>query len=66
MQLIDVGVLFTWAFGVMYLWMNVSNLIVPIRPSKEVELAGLDVTEMGSPAYPDFKPSIEHSIAPSA
>ncbi|HTQ39657.1 MAG TPA: ammonium transporter [Pirellulales bacterium] len=66
MQLIDVGVLFTWAFGVMYLWMNFSNLIVPIRPSKEIELAGLDATQMGSPAYPDFKPSVENSVAASA
>jgi len=57
MQLIDVAVLFTWAFGVMFIWMKFSNLIVPIRPTREVELAGLDSTQMGALAYPDFAPA---------
>jgi Amt family ammonium transporter len=56
MQLIDVCVLFTWAFVVMYLWMKFSNLIVPMRASKEAELAGLDTTQMGAAAYPEFTP----------
>jgi Amt family ammonium transporter len=56
MQLIDVGVLFTWAFGVMYIWMKLSNLIVPMRPPIEIELQGLDATQMGALAYPDFAP----------
>jgi Amt family ammonium transporter len=38
MQIVDLAALVTWAFGVMFVWMKLSNLIVPIRPSKEVEL----------------------------
>lgn len=55
MQFIDVAVLITWAFAVMYAWMKFSNLIVPIRPTKEEELQGLDISQMGGPAYPDFQ-----------
>ncbi len=55
MQLIDVAVLFTWAFVVMYAWMKFSNLIIPMRASKEDELQGLDATQMGTLAYPEFE-----------
>ena len=57
MQAIDLAVLVTWAFVVMYAWMKFSNLIVPIRPTKEEELKGLDATQMGVLAYPDFQPA---------
>ena len=57
MQLIDVTVLITWAFVVMYAWMKFSNLIVPIRPTREQELLGLDASQMGVLAYPDFEPA---------
>jgi Amt family ammonium transporter len=57
MQLIDLTALIVWAFVVMYAWMKFSNLIVPIRPSAKDELKGLDVTQMGVLAYPDFQPS---------
>jgi ammonium transporter, Amt family len=59
MQSIDVIALVTWAFVVMYAWMKLSNLIVPIRPTAEEELKGLDATQMGVLAYPDFAPSIK-------
>jgi ammonium transporter, Amt family len=55
MQIIDLAVLVTWAFSVMYAWMKLSNLIVPIRPTAEEELKGLDATQMGILAYPDFE-----------
>ena len=55
MQFIDLAVLVTWAFAVMYAWMKFSNLIVPIRPAREEELQGLDSSQMGGPAYPDFQ-----------
>jgi len=61
MQLIDVSVLITWAFVVMFAWMKFSNLIIPIRPTAEEELKGLDATQMGVLAYPDFQPAHEAS-----
>ena len=33
---------------------KISNLILPIRSSREDEIEGLDVPEMGAEAYPDF------------
>jgi Amt family ammonium transporter len=35
--------------------MKISNMIVPIRSSREDEIEGLDVPEMGVEAYPDFQ-----------
>ena len=51
--------LVTWAFAVMYAWMKFSNLIVRIRPTREEELAGLDASQMGGAAYPDFQPAAQ-------
>ncbi|HTT19126.1 MAG TPA: ammonium transporter [Candidatus Sulfotelmatobacter sp.] len=59
MQTIDLAVLVTWAFVVMYAWMKFSNLIIPIRPTTEEEVKGLDATQMGVRAYPDFQPAPE-------
>jgi Amt family ammonium transporter len=53
-QLLDAGVLFVFGFSMAFVWFKISNLIVPIRVSKEVELEGLDMPEMGAQAYPDF------------
>jgi ammonia channel protein AmtB len=38
----------------MYVWMKFSNLIVPIRPSEADEIEGLDATQLGVQAYPEF------------
>ena len=43
----------------MFFWMKISNLIIPIRPPSEIELQGLDATQMGALAYPDFAPAVE-------
>ncbi|HUD46701.1 MAG TPA: ammonium transporter [Candidatus Baltobacteraceae bacterium] len=59
MQLIDLAALVTWAFTIMYVWMKFSNLIIPIRPSEADELKGLDATQLGAPAYPDFAPATQ-------
>ncbi len=53
-QLLDVGVLCVFGFTVAYVLFQISNAITPIRVSKEVELEGLDVPELGVLAYPDF------------
>ena len=38
-----------------YVWFKVSDLITPIRVSKETEIEGLDSPEMGTLGYPDFQ-----------
>jgi Amt family ammonium transporter len=38
-----------------YAWFKISNLITPIRVSREIELEGLDGPEMGVLGYPDFQ-----------
>ena len=53
-QLLDAGVLVVFGFVMAFVWFKISNLIIPIRVSKEVELEGLDMPEMGAQAYPDF------------
>ena len=53
-QLLDVAVLCVFGFAMAYVWFKVSNLIVPMRVSKEVELEGLDGPELGCLGYPDF------------
>jgi Amt family ammonium transporter len=55
-QLVGVVVVFAWAFGVGYIFFKVQNALTPggIRSSAADELAGLDTTEMGVMAYPEF------------
>ena len=53
-QLLDVGVLCVFGFTMAYVWFKFSNLITPIRVSKEIEMEGLDSGEIGCLAYPDF------------
>jgi len=55
MQFIDCIVLVTFAFVMAYVWFKISDLITPIRVSKETELEGLDGPEMGVLGYPDFQ-----------
>src|SRR5207253_9207421 len=54
MQLIDAGVLCVFGFIMAYAWFKFSNLITPIRVSKETEIMGLDIPEMGALGYHDF------------
>ena len=53
-QLISVGVVVVWAFGLMYVFFKVQDAVQGIRSSAEDELNGLDIPEMGVAAYPDF------------
>ena len=43
-------------FGVAFLFFKIQNAIMKggIRPTAEMEIAGLDMPEMGAVAYPDF------------
>ena len=53
-QLIGAVTVFAWAFGTGFILFKVMDLVVGIRVSPEEELAGLDVMEHGSSAYPNF------------
>jgi ammonium transporter, Amt family len=53
-QCLDALVVAVFGFVMAYVWFKISDKITPIRVSKEVELQGLDVPEMGALAYPDF------------
>jgi len=53
-QFVAVGVLFVWGFGSSFVFYKVLDKIMGIRVSKEDEINGLDIPEMGVCAYPDF------------
>lgn len=53
-QLLDAGVLLVFGFVMAYAWFKISDKIIPMRVSKETELAGLDGPEMGVLGYPEF------------
>jgi len=55
MQTIDCVVLAVFGFVMAYVWFKISDKITPLRVSKESELAGLDMPEMGALAYPNFE-----------
>jgi Amt family ammonium transporter len=55
MQAIDCAVLAVFAFAMAYVWFKVSDMITPIRVSRETEIEGLDGPEMGTLGYPDFQ-----------
>src|SRR4029434_303045 len=54
-QLLDAAVVAVFGFAMAYVWFKVSNLITPLRVPREVELAGLDIPEMGALGYPNFE-----------
>jgi ammonium transporter, Amt family len=53
-QLLDAAVVAVFGFVMAYAWFKLSNIITPIRVSREVEIEGLDGPEMGALGYPDF------------
>ncbi len=55
MQAIDVAVLIVFGFVMAFVWFKISNLITPIRVSRETEIEGLDGPEMGVLGYPEFQ-----------
>jgi Amt family ammonium transporter len=36
-------------------WFKLSDFIFPLRPSREDEIKGVDIPEMGAEAYPDYQ-----------
>lgn len=53
-QLCDIGMLIVWGFGMSFLFYKILDKVMGLRVSKEAELQGLDIPEMGMLAYPDF------------
>jgi Amt family ammonium transporter len=54
MQALNAGVVLAFGFIMAYVWFKVSDLITPIRVSKDVEIEGLDMPEVGIPGYTDM------------
>ena len=54
-QLVGIGACFLWVFPLAFLMFKVIDLTVGLRVSPEEELEGLDWTEHGGAAYPDFE-----------
>ena len=61
MQAINASVVLAFGFVMAYVWFKVSDLITPIRVSKEIEIEGLDMAEVGVPGYTDM-PEAEKSL----
>lgn len=53
-QVFDCATVWIFGFLMAYVWFKISNLITPVRVSRETELEGLDLPEMGALGYPDF------------
>jgi len=53
-QLVGAGVAAAWSFGLGLLLFKLLDLAMGIRVSPEEELQGLDLSEHGTPAYPEF------------
>lgn len=53
-QLVGAAAIIVWAFVTSYLVFKVIDVTVGMRVTKEEELAGLDISEHGSDAYPEF------------
>jgi Amt family ammonium transporter len=53
-QALGVGTAFVWAFGTGLIVFKLIDLVIGMRVSKDEELVGLDYSEHGASAYPDF------------
>ncbi|BDG60860.1 ammonium transporter [Caldinitratiruptor microaerophilus] len=62
-QVIDIAVAAIWGVGVSYLFFKFWDAIAGMRVKQEDEVGGLDVPEMGVPAYPAFVLMPEPALA---
>jgi Amt family ammonium transporter len=53
-QILDAAVVAVFGFVMAYVLFKLTNLVAPMRVSRETELEGLDAPEMGAHGYPDF------------
>lgn len=54
-QLAGVGAIFAFAFSTSYLAFKAIDYAIGLRVSEEEETIGLDISEHGMSAYPDFE-----------
>lgn len=54
-QLLGVGAVFLWAFGIGYAAFVLINVLFGLRVSEEDEMKGLDITEHGAESYNGFQ-----------
>ncbi len=64
-QLIGIATCFVWTFGCAFIMFKVISATIGLRVSPEEEMEGLDHTEHGGIAYPDFGVST-HGGAPTS
>ncbi|PCJ36838.1 MAG: ammonium transporter [Cellvibrionales bacterium] len=53
-QLMGIGVIFAWVFGASFAVWFILKAVVGIRVSEEEEYEGVDISECGMEAYPEF------------
>ena len=54
-QLIGIGAMFVWSFGIGMILFNLIKYTIGLRVSLTEELRGLDIEEHGNEAYPSFQ-----------
>jgi ammonium transporter, Amt family len=60
-QLLGIGADFLWVFPTAFIMFKLIDKTIGLRVSPEDEITGLDVTEHGGTAYPDFEVSSAYS-----
>jgi Amt family ammonium transporter len=53
-QLAGVGVIFAWVFGTSFVVWLILKAVMGLRVSEEEEMEGVDISECGLEAYPEF------------
>jgi Amt family ammonium transporter len=53
-QLLGIATAFVWTFPTVFIMFKLIDKTIGLRVSPEEELEGLDITEHGGIAYPDF------------
>lgn len=53
-QLLGIGAAFLWSFSASFILFKLVDMVVTLRVSPEEEMEGLDFSEHGGTAYPDF------------
>ena len=58
-QIVGVASIFAWTFGVSFIVWYLLKLVIGIRVSEEEEYEGVDISECGLEAYPEFTSASE-------
>jgi len=59
-QVVGVVVNFVFIFVLMYVFFKLLDKVIPLRVSEEIELEGLDASQVSATAYPDFSITRKH------